>query len=247
MEDKELLDRNMDTIILNKTIKQNIINDINLFLESKNDYIKYGIPYKRNYMFSGKPGTGKTSLARIIATMTNRSIYNLSFDAQLTDTGITKAISKINENSILLLEDIDCVFTNRTERKSNVSFSALLNILDGVNSRNNLITIITTNHIEKLDNALLRAGRIDMHIKFGIITNEQVKEMMELYKLQIDNNTLKQISNLCQENKITISTLSGYLFGIRNKTINNNELINGFKTYLKVFTKDKTSIKHMYL
>ena len=155
----KIQNRDLSTLVLDEKVKNNIINSVNEFINSEQDYIKYGIPYKINYLFHGRPGTGKSTLASIIANMTQRSIFILSFGVEMTDSKFHEAVNNLDNKSILLLEDIDCIFHDRSTNAnvSHVSFSALLNVLSGVSVNKSLITIITTNHVKKLDKALLRA------------------------------------------------------------------------------------------
>jgi DNA replication protein DnaC len=232
----KVLPRDCDTLILDKKTKDKILDDIDVFVKSEKDYIKYGIPYKRNYLFHGKPGTGKTSLTNVIANITQRSIYILSFGSELSDTGLYNAVNEINnEKAILLLEDIDCIFQDRTTNKNNsrVSFSALLNVLDGVARTKSLITIITTNYVEKLDSALVRPGRIDMMIKFVKISDEQIKGLLKLYEREINENTYKELSRKCTLYDLTPAVISGFLFRYRNDDINDNNFMKTFNKYLK--------------
>lgn len=242
----KIQERDEKTLIIDKSIKNKIITDISEFIDSKDIYIKYGIPYKRNYLFYGKPGTGKTSLAKILANKTKRSIYIISFDMELTDNSLYTAINSIkDEKSILLLEDIDCIFQNRTTNLSNslISFSCLLNILDGVTSSNSLITIITTNYIDKLDSALTRPGRIDMMIKFTTISKEQIIGLIKLYERCFSSKIVNYISKICKNKQLTASTLSGFLFRYRNTELNDTNVIDMFNTYLEeiIVKKDNTN------
>jgi mitochondrial chaperone BCS1 len=79
-------------------------------------------------------------------------------------------MASLPSRCILLLEDIDAAGLVRDEskRKSrcNVSLSAVLNAIDGVSSPEGRILIMTTNHVESLDHALIRPGRVDMHVSF---------------------------------------------------------------------------------
>ena len=70
---------------------------------------------------------------------------------------------------IILLEDIDALFVQRESvgRGGGVTFSGLLNALDGVRSQEGRILFMTTNHKEKLDPALLRPGRADYHVELN--------------------------------------------------------------------------------
>lgn len=243
--------RDENTLIIDKNIKENLLSDISNFITSEKDYIKYGIPYKRNYLFYGQPGTGKTSFAKIMANKTKRSIYIISFDTNLTDTGLYNAINNINnENAILLLEDIDCIFQNRTLNTSNskISFSSLLNILDGITTPYGLITIITTNYINKLDKALIRPGRVDMSVKFSKITQEQINGLLELYNCNLSHKSINQIIKICTIQSLSASTLSGFLFRNIHNNLDDSNIIKIFNNYLNEMNiTDRTNDNNMYL
>ena len=76
----------------------------------------------------------------------------------------------------VVFEDIDCVFDGR-EGKSKVTFSGLLNALDGLSSGRNQVTFMTTNHIENLDEALIRPGRVDLRVHLGNIDDSQARRL----------------------------------------------------------------------
>jgi chaperone BCS1 len=74
-----------------------------------------------------------------------------------------------------------------TERISNISLSGLLNVIDGVATHEGRVLIMTTNHPEKLDSALIRAGRVDMQVKFTYATRQQIKYLFtRMYQHDID-------------------------------------------------------------
>lgn len=122
-------------------------------------------------MLYGPPGTGKTSFTQAIAGALKLNIcyLNLSGD-RLCDDGLNRALNDAPAQSIILLEDIDGIFIKReyvdrngiTRSRRRVTFSGLLNALDGIRSQEGRILFMTTNHREKLDPALLRPGRCDM-------------------------------------------------------------------------------------
>ena len=110
----------------------------------------------------------------------------VSFAPAITDGIFMNAVSNLPKNSILVLEDIDSLFIKREssrENKSCVSFSGVLNILDGLARREGLITFMTTNFAEKLDRALVRPGRIDYKLHFDYATKYQIKEMYKFFFL----------------------------------------------------------------
>jgi len=96
----------------------------------------------------------------------NICYLNLSGDS-LNDDSLNRLLNSTPTQSIILLEDIDAIFVGRESvrgAKTGVSFSGLLNALDGVRSQEGRILFMTTNHREKLDPALLRPGRADYHV-----------------------------------------------------------------------------------
>lgn len=120
----------------------------------------------------GPPGTGKTSFILAIAGKLNLNICPLNLtDSSIDDDTLCTLLSNLPKRSCVLLEDVDAIFVDRDsvnkDNKCNVSFSGLLNALDGVRSTDGRILFMTTNHKEKLDEALLRPGRADIHVKLN--------------------------------------------------------------------------------
>lgn len=134
-----------------------------------------GIPHGRGYLLHGEPGNGKTSLIKAIASHYDRCIYYLSLsDEKMTDASLFYLIGGIEAKyPILVLEDVDCLFQNNRDSKNKITMSGLLNSLDGLMSVNNLILFMTTNHIDRLDPALIRPGRIDKKFYIGNATQQQ--------------------------------------------------------------------------
>lgn len=84
----------------------------------------------------------------------------------LNVANLTKALKKANQQS-------------EEEKKKGISLSGLLNIIDGVASHEGRVLVMTTNHPEKLDEALIRPGRVDHQVAFTNATQKQVKELFE--------------------------------------------------------------------
>jgi chaperone BCS1 len=81
--------------------------------------------------------------------------------------------------SILLLEDVDAAFVGRsaadgTASSSRITFSGLLNAIDGVAAQEGRVLFMTTNHVEKLSEALVRPGRVDVRLEFKLADRQQV-------------------------------------------------------------------------
>ncbi|KAL3467349.1 BCS1 N terminal-domain-containing protein [Aspergillus heterothallicus] len=157
-------------------LKQKLITDIEEYLDSRTQtwYSNRGIPYRRGYLLHGPPGAGKTSLT-------------------LTENGISKLFHRLPARCIVLIEDVDCagMASKRSSaigfdeghwnsppsagaqqnawnhaqahQSHNISLSDILNVIDGAAACQGRILVMTTNHLEKLDPALIRPGRGDLN------------------------------------------------------------------------------------
>ncbi|CAI5755755.1 unnamed protein product [Candida verbasci] len=185
--------RLLGSVILDKGIAENILNDVKDFLTSSDWYHRRGIPYRRGYLLYGPPGSGKTSFIQALAGELdyNICILNIS-ENNLTDDRLNHLMNHIPNRSILLLEDVDAAFNKREQVNeqgytNGVTFSGLLNALDGVASAEECITFMTTNHPEKLDSALMRPGRVDYKVLVNNATEYQVKKMfLRFYENEFD-------------------------------------------------------------
>lgn len=181
---KPRLRRNLDSVVLDTGIKERIVSDVRDFLKSGAWYRDRGIPYRRGYLLHGPPGSGKSSFIYALAGELeyNICVLNLS-ERGLTDDRLNHLLANIPDRSIMLLEDIDAAFSGRDQTseagysRSNVTFSGLLNALDGVASAEERIIFMTTNHEERLDTALIRPGRVDLKELLGEATDNQIIEM----------------------------------------------------------------------
>lgn len=172
--------KSLDNVILPIDVKNAIKEDLAEFSNVEEKYKSLDIPYKRGYLFYGPPGNGKTSLITALAGDLKMNICYLSLSSVDSDSYLRDLFSNIPDNSILAMEDIDAIF-NKRKSKSKITFSALLNCLDGIFYKEKLITIITTNHFDSLDPALIRPGRMDVKIEIKNPTKESVEEYLSLF------------------------------------------------------------------
>lgn len=167
-----------NTVISDANLK--LINScINRFITDKSNYEKYNIPKKLCILFYGRPGMGKTSIIKALAYEYKYNIVFMNLGV-LTDEILPFLYNTVQKNTFIVFEDVDCAFQKREEsvkideglenKKKNkestgVTLSGFLNALDGLSSNNGIITILTTNFIDKLDDALIRKGRVDLRIE----------------------------------------------------------------------------------
>lgn len=185
--------RSLETLYIPQEQKNRITNDLIRFINSKTDYISKGIPYKRGYLFKGPPGTGKTTLAFCMASFLKRPMYIINLNTAGGDTGIQAAFNFVEPGAVVVIEDVDA--TSVTHQRKNtptvtetpedtskiITLSGLLNAIDGIGARDNRILILTSNHAEKLDSALIRPGRIDMIEEVSLLHQPEAVKMVKAF------------------------------------------------------------------
>eukprot|EP00731_Ephydatia_muelleri_P020781 Em0013g508a len=183
--------RPLNSVVLDRGVAESILADIKEFIGNPQWYTDRGIPYRRGYLLHGPPGCGKSSFITALAGELDYSIcvLNLS-DRGLTDDRLSHLLSVAPQQSIVLLEDIDAAFVNREESLamktayeglSRVTFSGLLNTLDGVASTEARIVFMTTNYLERLDPALIRPGRVDVKQMIDHASEYQLRLMFQRF------------------------------------------------------------------
>ena len=191
----ELMPRSLDSVFLEQEKRDLLLRTLNDFITREDWYDEHGIPYQLGILLYGNPGSGKSSLIRAIASHLKYSVYNLS-SSQLhkLEDGLDNLPS---EKSIIVIEDIDCQVASHKRSKNGETTSGqvlpgisldsmltitnlgdILNMIDGICPIHGRILIMTTNHIDKLDPALLRPGRIDLKLEMSYVNREILEQFL---------------------------------------------------------------------
>jgi chaperone BCS1 len=169
--------RPLESVMLDRGSLDDILGDLRQFYASGDWYRDRGIPWQRGYLFAGIPGSGKTSTSLAIAGKLGLSIAIVSLSSSdMNDQAVANLMLSLPKNSLLLVEDVDALFVDR-ESKCSVTFAGFLNALDGVAAAEGRVLVMTTNHPEKLDPALVRAGRVDRRVDFTFATADQARRL----------------------------------------------------------------------
>ncbi|KAI0273320.1 BCS1 N terminal-domain-containing protein, partial [Gloeopeniophorella convolvens] len=175
--------RPLRSVVLAPGVAERVEEDVRAFLERRAWYADRGIPYRRGYLLHGPPGSGKSSFIQALAGALSYDICVLNLSERgLADDKLNHLLSNAPERSFVLIEDVDAAFNKRVQTsedgyQSSVTFSGFLNALDGVASGEERVIFLTTNHVERLDPALIRPGRVDLAVLIDDAQPEQAKTL----------------------------------------------------------------------
>ncbi|XP_060517154.1 mitochondrial chaperone BCS1 isoform X3 [Cylas formicarius] len=215
------------SVVLDDGISEKILKDCQDFIENPSWYTERGIPYRRGYLLYGPPGCGKSSYITALAGELGFSICVLNLSERgLSDDRLNHLLSVAPQQSIVLLEDIDAAFVSRedTEQQkaayqglNRVTFSGLLNCLDGVASTEARIVFMTTNYIERSATIILEINEYvdaifeqlkSIIIRSGLDPTQLSDETLKLFptgKITLTNGWLQDVSSLSRYDDAEIS------------------------------------------
>lgn len=213
--------RTLGSVFLPEGVSEELTDDLAVFLSSEAWYVGLGIPWRRRYLFHGVPGSGKTSVICALAGHFRMNLYILSLgNPYLTDDSLMKLLALVPSRSFVLFEDIDAAFDQRNksgDATNKLTFSGLLNALDGAGSKDGTLIFMTTNHIERLDPALVRPGRVDVKEEFGLATAQQANRMFLAFFPGADGTD--GFGEKVEELKLSMSDVQNHLIENKNSCV----------------------------
>jgi len=182
--------RGLDTVFVDQEVKDRLAARLCWFLGAEEWHAARGIPWKLGVVLHGPPGTGKTSLIHALAS-------DFGFDIKYVKSlhGLGEAFRTGTRNDLFVIEDIDTLSGSLDrgalaargqsgEPMLTLTRSPLhdiLNSMDGMQTPDGLKFIVTTNHIGRLDPAIVRPGRIDDVIEIGPLSLASARQMFRAF------------------------------------------------------------------
>ena len=210
------------------------------FLKKPEKFNKMGAKIPKGVLLYGKPGTGKTLIAKAIAGEADVPFISMSGSefiemfAGLGASRVRKLFEKARKLApcIVFIDEIDAIGARRTsnsgaETENNQTLNQLLVEMDGFSSEETIIVLAATNRPEMLDKALLRPGRFDRQITIPV---PDLKGRLEILKIHAEDKRLADDVNLESIAEDTAGFTGAELANILNEaaiiaTINKHEEI----------------------
>ena len=238
----QIEDIKWDDLIVNASLKEELMSVIEL-LKDPETATKYGIDVPKGILMNGPPGTGKTTLAKVIA-----NTAELSFFVLQTDEIVSKWVGESEKNlsrlfkaaarhapSVIFIDEVDSIGKNRAEGNAQHSDNLLnhmLQLIDGVIKRDGVYIIAATNRADLVDPALKRGGRLNKVIEVPLPDQEARKQLFELY-----------LNRLKMDGRVNFEALARFTDGKAAadiKEICNQAGLNAYKRESKLGNKDFT-------
>lgn len=219
--------RSAKSVILPDGQLEAIVKDIKDFVaaDTKTWYEAHGVPHRRSYLFHGPPGSGKSSTIKMIAGMFGLNACFLGLtSADFNNQILQDALTSMPRRALLVLEDVDVLFNEdrKSEASQALTFSGMLNALDGLISMDGVITIFSTNHLEQLDTALIRGGRVDRRFEFVHPSGKQMVSFFKSFYEDAPDEIASRFADLVlsrpEEEARSIATLQQHFIYTRKMT-----------------------------
>lgn len=188
----------LETIAMDSDLKKKVKSDLEAFLKSKQYYHRLGRVWKRSYLLYGPSGTGKSSFIAAMAKFLSYDVYDIDLSKVVDDSDLKMLLLQTSSKSLVVVEDLDRFITSNS---TTVSLSGILNFMDGILNSccgDEKLMVFTMNSKEKMDPAVLRPGRIDVHIYFPLCNFNSFKTLANNCLGVKDHKLFPQVEEIFQ-------------------------------------------------
>ena len=188
---KEIQKLTWEDLIIDNNLKEELVSVINLLKDPKTAK-KYGIEVPKGILLNGPPGTGKTTLAKVIASTAGMSFFVLKMDEVVSkwvgesEKNLSKLFNAATKHapSVIFIDEVDSIGKSRSgggQQWAENLLNHLLQMVDGVIKTEGLYIIAATNRADLVDAALKRAGRLNKVIEVALPDYAARRRLFDLY------------------------------------------------------------------
>lgn len=188
----------LETIAMDSDLKKKVKSDLEGFLKSRQYYHRLGRVWKRSYLLYGPSGTGKSSFIAAMAKFLSYDVYDIDLSKVVDDSDLKMLLLQTSSKSLVVVEDLDRFITSNS---TTVSLLGILNFMDGILNSccgDEKLMVFTMNSKEKMDPAVLRPGRIDVHIYFPLCNFNSFKTLANNCLGVKDHKLFPQVEEIFQ-------------------------------------------------
>lgn len=167
-------------LIYSRTVQEAIKVNLLTPIERVSDCVANDIPIKRGVLLGGVFGTGKTLAATVAAHVATANGITYLYCPRADELHLAIEFAKQYQSPacVVFCEDVDRVMSG----ERSVAMDDVLNIIDGIDTKTaNIITVLTTNAMDKINAAMLRPGRLDAVIEITAPDADAVERMLRMY------------------------------------------------------------------
>ncbi|CAN0922671.1 AAA-ATPase At2g46620 [Linum grandiflorum] len=194
----------METVVMDGDLKSKVRSDLELFLKSKQYYHRLGRVWKRSYLLYGPSGTGKSSFVAAMARFLGFDIYEIDVSNVRNDSDLKTLLLQTTSRSVIVIEDLDRYLA---EKKDTTNLTGVLNFMDGIMSccGEERVMVFTMSSKDGIDPAILRPGRIDVHVHFPLCDFPAFKSLASNYLGVKEHKLFPQVEEILQSGGESLS------------------------------------------